>query len=358
LWQCFTCGYDLRRAEPTMDGHETASQILWAATLTQSKPPGGPSTATPRDYFSALWLVARLARHHQRLLMAYLPAQCQPPSDVACRNARARIEMLEVGERIFPIGSASWLLEDWPDRFVTTAKSAGITGVHLLRTESEYPAWLLEVLLNRLMLRNRWIGRTEVADAIMKLESRGEPVSKSAVRRSLGVTENRAIDELLDQRRAATLDELVMLCHRFEELIGMTSPARDQQRVLARDFLILLVSIFAKRKIEEVCQMTEAEVREIVAAGGEPVPADARAAVVESLLTRLHDQYAHGIRPFFIVRGDRPKVWFISRFGAFLHGHSVRDQITNLMKHDLDPGLWRSADVFKDSLDTGTLEIL
>lgn len=259
--------------------------------------------------------------------------------------------MLSVAERISPISSALWLLEDWPDRFIKTAKLTGITGKHFLRTQSEYPSWMQEVVLDRFMLRNKWIGHAEVTQAIDVIKKRGDQVSKNAVRRFLNVTENRAIDDLLDQRRKATMDELFTLCRKFDRLVEVTPPARDQQRVLARDFLMLLISIFSGRRIEDVCKMTSSVVKLIVAAGQKESATDPRVGCIGSLLVRLHDQYAHGTRPFFVVRGDKPRVWFLSRFGEPLEGHSVRDQIAKLMKQDFDQDLWRSADVFRDALE-------
>lgn len=351
MWQCYSCRSDLRQHAPIMDGHEASSQTLWKAVLSRSKPPGAPAIASPREYFSALWLITRLVRQNHSSFLRHLPGQCQPPPHTAESKGRARIEMLSVAERISPISSALWLLEDWPDRFIKTAKLTGITGKHFLRTQSEYPSWMQEVVLDRFMLRNKWIGHAEVTQAIDVIKKRGDQVSKNAVRRFLNVTENRAIDDLLDQRRKATMDELFTLCRKFDRLVEVTPPARDQQRVLARDFLMLLISIFSGRRIEDVCKMTSSVVKLIVAAGQKESATDPRVGCIGSLLVRLHDQYAHGTRPFFVVRGDKPRVWFLSRFGEPLEGHSVRDQIAKLMKQDFDQDLWRSADVFRDALE-------
>jgi hypothetical protein len=336
---------------PLMDGQEAASLTLWNALKFHSKPHGAPHAATPSEYFSALWLITRLVRLHQASFMEHLPVQGRSPDDDTLRISRARIEALRVRERAFPIRSAVWLLEDWPDRFVAIAKRARITGEHFMRTQSNYPSWFLEVLLNHFMLRTTWIGRDEVIHAIDTIRNRGEQVSKNAIRRTLGITENKAINELLNQRRVATVDELIDLCRKFERLAEVTPPARDQQRVLVRDFLMLLISVFARQKIEDVCRMNDVEVGNIVTAGVRCNEIAPKAAVVASLLIRLHDQYAHGVRPFFIVRGDKPKVWFLSRFGTQLEGHSVRDQIAKLMQQDFDPSLWKSADVFRDALE-------
>lgn len=329
------------------DGKSAPGRMLLNSVVTHSFPDGAPKGIPVPEYFSGLWLVARLVRRHVAKFLPHLPDRCHPPADVLPAGLRGKLEMLRIEQRIAPVSAAMWLLEDWPDRFITTAKAAGITGEDFIRTESSYPPWLEYVLREHFLQQNKWLGREEVAKAVLQLTAGGLKVSKNALRRTLGVSENWAINELLDQRRKATVGELNALCKKFEKLIQITPAARDQQRTLARDFLILLVSAFAKRKIEEVCRMSRNDVAQILldSTGAEAKGPPMKSA--KALLLRLHDQYAHGIRPHFVVRGEQPKTWFLSRFGVALDGHSVRDQIAKLMKHEFDPALWCSADVFQ-----------
>lgn len=349
---CMACGNPLSLAVGTFDGHGDLSTTLWNALTKGVTPKGGPQGISLQDYFTALWSLSRFVRRNLKSLQSALPISYDPETT---RSIRPNIvlERLPATSRQVILSMAYWLLEEWPTRLVDACRAAGISGTDFNCSEIQSPTWFDDAIHEHLFRHTNWITREQVETAISELTAKSLPVSKNALRRKLGITESWAINELLDQRRTASVEELVKMCRQYYVALEHTPPSRDQQRTLTRDFLILLLSAFSGKSIEAVCGMEQADIEEVVRVaksriGSETVP-DIRFLV--DCLMELDDQYRHGIRPDIQFRGQEiPDTWFISRFGKKLDGHSVRSRITQLMKASLDPALWSSADTFSATL--------
>lgn len=349
---CMVCGTPLSNAEAIVDGHEQISRLLWNALTGGITPYGAPQGISLEDYFAVLWSVSRFVRRNIEPLQRCLPTRLYLESGLSIRP-NVTLERLSATSRQAILSVASWLLEDWPTRMVNICRTAGISGHHFGCKEIQTPKWFDETIREHLFRRTNWITREHVKTAISELTKKSLPVSKNALRRKLGITESWAINELLDQRRTASVDELVKMCEQYRIMLGHTPASRDQQRTLTRDFLILLLSTFSGRSIEAVCSMEETEIEMVLRAAQSRISPETVTDVrfLVHCLTELDDQYRHGIRPNFRFRSQViPKTWFISRFGKKMDGHSVRSRITQLMKANLDPQLWRSADAFSTTL--------
>jgi len=349
---CMTCGNPLTLAVGTFDGHGDLSTTLWRALIRGVAPQGGPQGISLQEYFAGLWSLSRFVRRNLKSLQSTLPTLYDPK---ATRSIRPNVDLkrLPARSRQLILSIAYWLLEEWPTRLVDTCRAAEMSGKDFNCSEIQNPTWFDDAIREHLFRHTNWITREQVETAISELTAKKLPVSKNALRRKLGITESWAINELLDQRRSASVEELVKMCRHYYVTLEHTPPSRDQQRTLTRDFLILLLSAFSGKSIEAICGMEQADIEEVVRVaksgiGTETVPDICF--LVESLM-ELDDQYRHGIRPDIQFRGQEiPNTWFISRFGKKLDGHSVRSRITQLMKASLDPALWSSADTFSATL--------
>lgn len=349
---CQTCGHHLANCEPRFDGQQATSIDLWNTATTGIPPPHGPQGISADSYFAALWSLTRFIRRNTKALIGTLPSL--PRDELGHPSLRNTvIERLQGDTRQTLLGAATWLLKEWPTRLVNICRTAGLSGRDFGCTEIENPEWFNEAIREHLFQRANWITREHVHAAIEELSATRTPISKNALRRKLGISESWAINELLDQRRSATAEELVTLCRWYYAQLVHTPPSRDQQRTLTRDFMMLMVSAFAGQSIETVCMMDEAGIEAVVRALRAEVAtcSDPNRHFLVDCLIKLDDQYRNGIRPEFQFRGqDVPKTWFISRFGKMMDGHSVRSRITQIMKVNLDTRLWSSADTFRGTL--------
>jgi hypothetical protein len=349
---CMACGNPLGLAEAIVDGREEVSAILWNALATGVPPQSAPRGIPLQDYYSVLWSVSRLVRKNIELLRKNLPSSFHLEPALSIRR-NVVLEGLPATSRQIILSVASWLLEEWPTRLISICRSSGISGQAFGCKEVQTPRWFDEEIREHLFQRTNWIMREHVQTAISELRAGDLPISKNALRRKLGVTESWAINELLDQRRSASVEELATMCRQYYVILENTPPSRDQQRTLTRDFLILLLSAFSGKSIEAVCNMDQDDIEIVLRAAQSRIDAETEPDVrfLVECLTELDDQYRHGIRPDLRFRGqDIPNTWFLSRFGKKMDGHSVRSRITQLMKSTLDPKLWSSADTFGTTL--------
>lgn len=349
---CMACGNPLSQAVATLDDHWEISTILWNALISGVTPQGGPRGISLQDYFSGLWSLTRFVRRNLKSLQSILPIpyDFEPLPSI---HPSVVLERLPATSRKVILSMAFWLLEEWPTRLVDTCRATGLSGKDFNCSEIQNPSWFDDAIHEHIFRRTNWITREQVEMAMSELTAKGSPVSKNALRRKLGITESWAINELLDQRRSASVEELVKMCRQYYVTLEHTPPSRDQQRTLTRDFLILLLSAFAGKSIEAVCSMDRGEVEANSQESQRKIEKQTSPDhdFLIACLEGLSDQYLHGIRPEFLIRcKEAPDTWFISRFGRKMDGHSVRSRITKLMKSSLDPKLWSSADTFRSTL--------
>lgn len=348
LRHCPECGTDLSKAAVVFDGKHEVSSNLWKLLANDDGSQFSTSAMPMADYFRALWSTCRLlGRQIKRLsgkkdleeLQAVLPVY-KTGRTLEKQTGQVRQALLSM---------AIWLLDDWPSRFVATCKAADITRADFGATDNCSPPWFDEVVRDHLNGNVNWITREDVKSAIGQLKTQGHQISKNALRRKLGVSESWAINEILDQRRKGSINELACLCQHYRLLVAHTPPSRDQQRTLCRDFLILLITTFSGEKVESVCKMNQQAIDAVISAARNDSESEAeQLSVPLSCLIELDDQYRNGIRPEFRFRHSEPiDIWFLSRFGKRMDGHSVRARFALIMKELLDPKLWNSIDVFR-----------
>jgi hypothetical protein len=350
LRHCPECGTDFGKITPVVDGKHEASQILWNRLLNKAPPEVAESRFSDEDYFRALWSICRLlSRQIKRFSSGREFEYLQAIVPFHIKGRTIERQSSEVRQQI--VAGAMWLLDDWPDRFVKTCIEANISRSDFGAADNCSPKWFDEVVRDHLALTVNWITREDVKAAIGDLDAKGLPISKNALRRHLGISESWVINEILNQRRSATVEELVCLIRHYQTLISHTPPSRDQQRTLCRDFLILLYSAVSGENTETVCRMTKANIDHLLASVARWSKHDGEIGLIGSALIEMDDQYRHGIRPVFIVRCSTTiDSWFLSRFGNHMDGHSVRDRFAKIMKTLFDPKLWNSMDVFLTSL--------
>lgn len=346
---CPECGSDLGQATPEIDGNHQSSWRLFQMLDARAR----VSTDLPfptADYFRALWSTCRIiSRRIDHFVTTGNQHGFRQVKDQHIKGCTIERQPPEVRRAI--ISNAEYLLAGWPDRFVQACTQAHVSRADFGGKESCSPIWFDDVVKHQLAKSINWITRDDVSTAVMEIEASGQPVSKNALRRKLGITESRAVNEILDQRREATCEELASLCRHYHYLIEHTPPSRDQQRTLCRDYLILLVTAISGHSVEKVCRMSESEIAQYVPAIRSPTIATPEIDTIFNTLSELLDHYRAGIRTVFALRGtDAVPYWFLTRFGKAMNGHSIRDRFARIMKNTFEPKLWNSMDVFLKTL--------
>jgi len=340
----------LGEISPAVDGKHEPSAILWNRLINKCGPEVGDSRFPREDYFRSLWSICRLlGRQIKRFSSGNGLENLQAILPLHIKGRTIERQSSEVRQAL--VARAVSLLDDWPERFVKTCNEANISRTDFGAADNCSPRWFDEVVREHFALTVNWITREDVKAAIGDLDAQGLPISKNALRRHLGISESWAINEILNQRRSATVAELARLIRHYQSLISHTPPSRDQQRTLCRDFLILLYSSISGENAETVCRMTKANIDQLLASVAHWSKLDGEIGLIGSTLLEMDDQYRHGVRPVFLVRCSTTiDSWFLSRFGNHMDGHSVRERFAKIMKNLFDPKLWNSMDVFLTSL--------
>lgn len=355
LHQCRKCGADLRIA-PYESG--SASDVSYKLMRCESHceiPAEICQASSPSELFAALWVMCQLLLRRQSFhLWGYIPSEIKKTAfAIDATNKPYSIELLPFQPRAQVIRAAYWLLCEWPSRFFGIVQKAKITRVHLSQTESIHPPWLEDVIEHSLTHKRRNAISTEQVQAtISALKASEGNVTKAAVRRAFRVSENREINASLSQRRHATTRELLLFCGKFEKRLKTTPASRDQHNTLLRDYLIFLLSVIGKIPVEDVCLITlekfDVELR--LPSGLAPYKNEV-GRLLANRAKELGNIYATQIRPVWLTSSSNFNVWFVSRFGEPMEGHSVRDRIAKMMRSGFPDNLWRSADIFMFSLE-------
>lgn len=352
LYQCFSCGLDLRGVNNRSLDSSGIEQFgaQWIANTAQHF---FSPAKTWGEALDALWTVCQLLiRRRSMTLWEQIPKEYSRPKIESTKGARIEsIEGLNVNIRDHLLAAALWLLEDWPDRFVGACQASGISRRHFYSSQVYHPQWLQARIDDELTHHRRdQVSIHQIDAASAKLEQGGQPVTKSAVRRELGVSESRAIDAVLGQRRQATFKELLKLCGVFESEIKYSSTARDQRATLIRDYLIFLVSTLCRIPIEDVCVMTHKQIQSRLARISKHADSSNPVLIYCRRTEEIDALYAREVYPKFYDKTTSGEFWFLGRNGAVMAGHSTRDRSAKLIKKHFPADLWNSADAFLHAL--------
>jgi hypothetical protein len=304
-------------------------------------------SATPQEFFSALWCLCQLFLRKSIRDLTYRIAT-NGTTLLLPDGIESKLESSSIAARTYAISKAFWLLEEWPKNFIEATKMANLCKYHFAPTWKQQPSWLSGIIEDELSKRTLGISTEKVLVAARLLEKDGVQVSKSSLRRALGVRESKSIDKVVKHRRAGTLDEFVRLCREYERQLISTSSARDQRASLLRDYLILLLSTLSAKKLEVICEVSHSELKALFACLNSK--ANSKSTEFKQHLQRAVElaqncePSAHATAKALFSNCDR---MFVGRYGDRLAGHTVRARIAGDMRKVLPLELWNSADVFR-----------
>lgn len=343
---CQICGAGFEICYGYGEEGRQLSHVLVKCATEEVVPQGVIQTATPQEFFSALWCLCQLfLRRRARKL-----TQRIAPNDMVLLpdGIESKLESSSIAARTYALTKAFWLLGHWPKNFIESTKMVDLCKYHFSPTWKQQPSWLSEIIETELSKRTLGITTEKVLVVARLIEQEGMQVSKSNLRRALGIRESKSIDKVVMHRRTGTLDEFARLCREFERQLISISAARDQRVSLHRDYLILLLSTLAAKKLEVICEVSRPELAALFAW----LNSDANSKSIEfKLYLKRAVELAQNCVPSALVAGkllpsncDR---MFLGRYGNKLAGHTVRARIAGDMRKVLPPDLWNSVDVFR-----------
>ena len=251
------------------------------------------------------------------------------------------IEEVPFDNRAKIVSTSEDLLRDWPTKFVTIALATGISKVSF--SGLKLPPWFRDTVDSQLVIRRRNPYSREYIQGIIAEESSLHgTVSKTKIRRSLGVVENSVLNKLISQRRRAETCELLQMLKLFRQEIVSTSSERSKLASLQRDYLIFLLSVISQSSVLEVCQWSRKQCFDATEKGlndirnesfGIAVQETKRLLDIYQSLNHLHNSTVNGY-------------YFVTRFGFPVADHSVRRRVSAMMKFRFGSDLWKSVDVF------------
>ena len=152
---CWECGFDLRMASVEQAEAQDACLAFehHRALLEGSAPAGVPPSITALEYFTVLgMLCASLLRRNPRLAgwqaAASRAAGARLPAPVSRHASTAFDTLAEAASRQAVLRTANWLLQQWPGRFLETARAADTRTSDFVPHFFACPAWFLEPLRN------------------------------------------------------------------------------------------------------------------------------------------------------------------------------------------------------------------
>ena len=108
------------------------------------------------------------------------------------------IETLPLGVRSDALQLLSWLMQDWPRRFVSTVEKSNLTRSRLERDMGYLPYWFESVIIQYFDRRTYSPSNEEINSAFLWLTRNRKQVTKKALTNSLGFSDSKLVSKFLD----------------------------------------------------------------------------------------------------------------------------------------------------------------
>lgn len=195
LKYCYACNDNLAAVEPIYpQWPDLSSQFLLERLIREfdSCPwQGFPVGADcPLPFFIGLRAILNLlnGRYGERLQNSI----CSQLPIAVVQTSALHFEYLGPARRLHLLLCACWLIQNWPDRFVTSCRTAGLSRSRILEEPDASPYWLEAALSNYLDNRTYSPNQEKFLQAAAYLVSNGLQLSTQNVMRVLGVQRDAA----------------------------------------------------------------------------------------------------------------------------------------------------------------------
>lgn len=203
---CHSCNFDLRDVTKSNSSFRpvTVEEIAFTTRLTQllngeGHRIGNLSFTYAHLFFDGLRQIMKILGMRNKSIASLREVICDTYNveSYAPTNSRQRPDVQEQGisERRQLLGLTRFLIEEWPDRFITLAQKCGVWSSVWLRHlgsgsrggSRTAPFWFWTIVREHLDRTRHCPSEQETRAAICYLRRRGEVVNKSSLARLLGV---------------------------------------------------------------------------------------------------------------------------------------------------------------------------
>lgn len=260
---CWNCGFDLRRAPASAPDGPDGQTLMALRSLVAFHRLGwwfqrDASLAYGHLYFDALHhLVHFLPTAHGRRLLDVIAREASRHFPDHDTQSRERFELRPLKSRHALLVAALWLLGDWPDRFLTAARDAGVPQSRILRGERR-PFWFESEIRWNLGDGFHTPTAAEAKHAADYLARKGSAVSAVTVGQLIGSKDANAAKAYAASRGPLEDDEFQRMIAVLNEEIRREPPGR-KRLLLQRDRTILRLLYATRWKVSKVLGLTVAE---------------------------------------------------------------------------------------------------
>lgn len=277
---------------------------------------------------------ARIAK--RVLASGEVPSTYLPVLRGSIGAAAARFNACAIEYRHDVMRFITWLIHDWPNRFIAVMKSSGVVAADFSTLECSVPFWIADVVASQLASPRYSVSDQEVRSAAAVRAKQGA-VSKISVKRLLGVTEGIALDMLIPPKARELSDvQVTRVVQALDQEISRAPAARDEKAALLRDACCIAMAIHLQVSFTRVCQMSvedgervRAAWRESLARSRDPLCDDVP---LIAAFARWVDRYMEAVWPRFCRYGERPDRLFLSRYGQPYGGFALGSRFAELLR--------------------------
>ncbi len=193
---CHSCRFDLRKAANLAEHEANDTEVLFQQKLLDAVKQGwveikAGERVCAHLYFTALRQVMRLLATGQRaeMMRNEIDRLCstEPLTPLFSGKHSRDIERLNVNQRRALLSKTDYLLQEWPERFVTFCQRHRIWSSTLLKDFEHAPFWYWKVVHDSLYRISYSPSDEEVHSVIKHIKSKGEVICVKAISKHLNV---------------------------------------------------------------------------------------------------------------------------------------------------------------------------
>lgn len=350
LQECPYCRADLRAVTPLRMDSMISRQLISASVFTSIRI-GANLTVPCHEYFRGLSAICHLfLRRRPNRALQRGHHEWRKLARSHAGTALNRVELLRVAARRELLEVAVEVLQDWPDRFLRFAHATSIQREHFSGSDGLQPPWMSEAIDAHLRRQQRWVRTSDVAAAMTSLRAAGQPITRAAVRRALGVVDARAVEQGMAWRRLATEAELRELLACLDAETGHVTYRRSSMYVQLRDALVLVLAMLTGKPYEEIGAYDNQQVLAAV----ESAPLTELGAAIQTRARSWTEQLTRLRKSLCAEAGSHTLLISVKAKGTWDAGRRSGSLLRQLMQ-PADPLLIRSVTVFSPLLQAPSI---
>lgn len=194
---CWQCHFDLRDSVVIYPSYGSELSDWLQGVMDVFNPRIGfawTSSGMSLSYYQGISILMRvISCTHGAELRRYLLKEIGFPCDVEAAIYRHLFSELSPNDRLGLLLAVGYLLQDWPQRFVTCCRGNHVRRSNFIELFREMPWWLYQEVIWHFDGRVYMFSAEEIASAVRYLEQRGMAITIRNLRSIIGMTQNAAV---------------------------------------------------------------------------------------------------------------------------------------------------------------------